>query len=111
MIEIILKVIIMKAKIPNGCEWKDEIKSPLKRKEIEFPIPQPGQKSIPKFANGQIVKCNSPGVWTNIKNSNPIIQTAASNPINFQNLFSQRLNRYRILFSSMIIWSDDTTFV
>lgn len=55
-------MIIIKAKIPKGCEWKEEIKSPLKRKEIEFPNPQPGQKSIPIFANGQIVKCDSPGV-------------------------------------------------
>jgi hypothetical protein len=62
MIEIILNMIIIKAKIPKGCEWKEEIKSPLKRKEIEFPNPQPGQKSIPIFANGQIVKCDSPGV-------------------------------------------------
>ena len=61
MIEIILKTIIIKAKIPKGCEWNEEIKSPLNKWEIEFPKPHPGQNSNPRLANGQIVKCVSPG--------------------------------------------------
>ena len=56
MIKIILKVIIIKAKIPSGWEWNDELNSPLTKYEMEFPNPQPGQKSIPRFASGQIVK-------------------------------------------------------
>ena len=56
MIVIILNISIIKAKIPNGCELNDAIKSPLNKYEIEFPNPQPGQKSIPRFLRGQIVK-------------------------------------------------------
>jgi len=54
-------VIIIIAKIPNGCELNEELKSPLNKKEIEFPKPHPGQNSIPRLANGQIVKWVVPG--------------------------------------------------
>jgi hypothetical protein len=46
----------MSAKIPNGCELIDAENSPLNRYEIDLPNPHPGQKSIPIFAKGQIVK-------------------------------------------------------
>lgn len=67
MIEIILSVIIIKANIPKGCDWIDEIKSPLNKYEIELPRPHPGQNSNPKFEIGQIVKCDSPGEWIKIR--------------------------------------------
>jgi hypothetical protein len=47
---------IMIAKIPNGCELNEDEISPLNKSEIDLPNPQPGQKSIPKFANGHMVK-------------------------------------------------------
>ena len=56
MIVIILMVIMIKAKIPNGCAWKEADRSPWKKSETELPNPQPGQKSIPRFAKGQTVK-------------------------------------------------------
>jgi hypothetical protein len=62
MIVMILSVIIIKAKIPNGCERNDKLSSPLNKYEIEFPNPHPGQKSNPRLAKGQIVKCVSPGM-------------------------------------------------
>ena len=61
MIVTILNMIIINAKIPNGCDWNDSTKLPVKMYDIEFPKPQPGQNSIPRFAKGQIVKCVSPG--------------------------------------------------
>ena len=75
MIEIILEVIIIKAKIPSGWEWNEAVKSPLKMYEIEFPKPHPGQSSNPRLARGQIVKCASPGEWIKIRKNKPSIQT------------------------------------
>ena len=67
MIVMILNAIIIKAKIPKGCEWNDEVKSPRNKYEIEFPNPQPGQKSNPRFAIGQIVKWASDGEYINAR--------------------------------------------
>ncbi len=55
--------------------------------EIEFPNPQPGQKSKPKFPIGHIVKWVSPGLWIKAKYRRDEIQTAASNPIILKNCF------------------------
>lgn len=63
MIEMILIAIIIIPKIPRGCEWKEEAKSPLNRYEIELPNPHPGQNSKPKLERGQIVKWLISGVW------------------------------------------------
>lgn len=62
MIVIILRAKTIRAKIPSGCELIDEIRSARNKYEIEFPKPHPGQKSIPRFFNGQTVKCAPPGV-------------------------------------------------
>jgi len=64
MSEKILIEMTIKAKIPSGCDWNEETKSPLNKYEIELPKPQPGQNSKPRFEIGQIVKCVSPGEWT-----------------------------------------------
>jgi hypothetical protein len=58
---IILYEIIINAKDPNGCELNEDEKSPLNKYEIDLPNPQPGQKSIPIIAKGQIVKWLSTG--------------------------------------------------
>ena len=67
MIENILTVIIINANIPSECEWNEEMKSPLNKNEIEFPNPQPGQNSIPKFFRGQIVKWVDSGELINAR--------------------------------------------
>ena len=67
MIVMILNAIIIKAKIPKGCEWKEEAKSPLNRYEIEFPNPHPGQNSNPRFESGQIVKWVASGEFINAR--------------------------------------------
>ncbi len=42
--ENILNPIIPTAGIPNGCAWKDWIRSPLKSHEMECPSPHPGHQ-------------------------------------------------------------------
>jgi len=44
------------AKIPSGCMWNEALISPLKRYDIEWPNPQPGQYLKPKLLKGQSVK-------------------------------------------------------
>jgi hypothetical protein len=56
---IILYMIIAKAKMPSGWDLNELIKSAWYINEIDFPIPQPGQKSKPKLLNGQSVKCET----------------------------------------------------
>ena len=67
MIVIILNMIIAKAKIPKGCERKEEEKSPLNKYEIEFPNPHPGQYLKPRFESGQIVKWVASGEFINAR--------------------------------------------
>ena len=67
MSEKILIEMTITAKIPSGCEWNEETKSPLNKYEIEFPKPQPGQNSKPRFAIGQIVKCECSGELIKIR--------------------------------------------
>lgn len=52
-------MIIAKAKMPIGWDLNELIKSAWYINEIDFPIPQPGQKSNPKLLNGQSVKCET----------------------------------------------------
>ena len=47
--------------IPNGCTSRDFMTSPRKNHEIEWPKPQPGQKSNPIFFKGQRLKCPHTG--------------------------------------------------
>jgi len=51
----ILKLITANAKIPNGCERKEEVGSPCRIIEMEFPKPHPGQLSIPTSLKAQNV--------------------------------------------------------
>lgn len=45
-----------KAKKPNGWVCHEFGKSPLSKKPIERPSPQPGQKSNPKLKRGQMLQ-------------------------------------------------------
>lgn len=110
MIVIILDKIIIRAKIPNGWEWNEEIKSPIKIYDMEFPKPHPGQNLIPRLAKGQIVKCEFPGEWIKSRNAKPNIQIAASKPISNQIFFSLFSKDFTGLFSLRITVLDKFTF-
>ena len=45
---------------------------------MDFPNPQPGQKSIPRLLNGQTVKWDEPSTLIRARTIRPVIQTRAS---------------------------------
>jgi hypothetical protein len=45
--------------IPRGCAWIDCCSSPWSKYDIEWPIPHPGQKPIPRFLKRHRLKCGS----------------------------------------------------
>ncbi len=48
--------IIPNAGMPNQCELMDRATSPLNKKAMAWPIPQPGHQVMPKSFKGQSVK-------------------------------------------------------